>query len=135
MNTSAIFNNISKAVLFVTVAVLPTVVLAQSPISFIRSPFGWGLIVVMYLLAGLFGLIYRALLKRFATGSVRTLNKNIGKSDRVLRLVFGLGLLLFAILTTWSPIIIFFSGFCIFESLFSWCGFYAAIGKNTCPIE
>jgi hypothetical protein len=108
---------------------------AESPISFIKSPFGWGLVVVMYILAGIVGLIYRALLKRFARGSVRSLNKNIGKPDRLIRLVLGLGLLLLAMLTTWSPLLIFFSGFCIFESLFSWCGFYAAIGKNTCPIN
>ncbi len=107
----------------------------KSPLGFIRSPFGWGLIVVMYILAGIVGLIYRALLKRFATGSVRSLNKNIGKPDRLIRLALGLGLLLLAMLTTWSPLLIFISGFCIFESLFSWCGFYAAIGKNTCPIE
>ncbi len=108
---------------------------AESPISFIKSPFGWGLIVVMYLLAGIVGLIYRALLKRFATGTVRSLNKNIGKPDRLIRLALGLGLLFLAMFTTWSPLLIFVSGFCIFESLFSWCGFYAAIGKNTCPIN
>ena len=107
----------------------------ESPISFISSPFGWGLIVAMYILAAIVGLIYRALLQRFARGSVRSLNKNIGKPDRLIRLALGLGLLFLAMLTTWSPILIFFSGFCIFESLFSWCGLYAAIGKNTCPIE
>jgi hypothetical protein len=32
-------------------------------------------------------------------------------------------------------ILIFFSGFALFEALFSWCGFYAALGKSTCPIE
>jgi len=42
---------------------------------------------------------------------------------------------LWAITTTWSPILIFFSGFAFFEAIFSWCGFYAAMGKNTCPVE
>ena len=106
-----------------------------SPISFIKSPFGWGLIVVMYLLAGIVGLIYRAILKRITKNSPRGVAKNIGKSDRLLRLAIGVGLLLFAMLTTWSPILIFFSGFAIFEAIFSWCGFYAALGKNTCPIK
>ena len=106
-----------------------------SPISFIKSPFGWGLIVVMYLLAGIVGLIYRAILKRFAKNSPRGAPKNIGKSDRLLRLAIGAGLLLWAITTTWSPILIFFSGFAFFEAIFSWCGFYAALGKNTCPVE
>jgi hypothetical protein len=53
----------------------------------------------------------------------------------LLRLAIGVGLFLWAITTTWSPILIFFSGFALFEALFSWCGFYAALGKNTCPVE
>ena len=106
----------------------------ESPITFIKSPFGWGLIVVMYLLAFLFGLIYRTILKKFAKGSVRGVAQNIGKKDRLLRLAIGVGLLLWAITTTWSPILIFFSGFAFFEAIFSWCGFYAALGKNTCSV-
>lgn len=107
----------------------------ESPINFIVSPFGWGLIVIMYILAFLFGLIYRAILKRVAGNSPRGARKNIGKGGRLLRLVIAAGLLIWAITTSWSPILIFFSGFALFEAIFSWCGFYAAIGKSTCPIE
>jgi hypothetical protein len=107
----------------------------ESPITFIKSPFGWGLIVVMYLLAFLFGFLYRTILKKFAKGSVRGVAQNISKPDRLLRLAIGVGLLLWAITTTWSPILIFFSGFAFFEAIFSWCGFYAALGRNTCPVE
>lgn len=107
----------------------------ESPVSFIKSPFGWGLIVVMYFLAGIFGLAYRAILKKFAKNSPRGATQNIGKGDRLLRLGIGVGLLLWAITTTWSPILIFFSGFTLFEAVFSWCGFYAMMGKNTCPIN
>lgn len=107
----------------------------ESPITFIKSPFGWGLIVVMYLLAFLFGFLYRTILKKFAKGSVRGVAQNIGKPDRLLRLAIGVGLFLWAITTTWSPILIFFSGFAFFEAIFSWCGFYAAMGRNTCPVE
>jgi hypothetical protein len=89
----------------------------------------------MYLLAGIVGLVYRALLKKFAKGTVRGLNKNIGKSDRFVRLIIAIVLLLWAISTTWNPILIFFSGFVLFESIFSWCGLYAAIGRKTCPVE
>jgi len=106
-----------------------------SPITFIKSPFGWGLIIIMYLLAGIVGLLYRAILKKFAKKSVRGATNNIGKADRLLRLAIGAGLLLWAITTSWSPILLFFSGFALFEALFSWCGFYAAIRKNTCPVE
>ena len=106
-----------------------------SPVGFIFSPFGWGLIVAMYILASIIGLTYRAILKKIAKNSPRGFTKNIGKNDRLLRMVIGIVLLLFAVLTTWSPVVIFFSGFAIFESVFSWCGFYAAMGKNTCPVS
>lgn len=106
-----------------------------SPISFIKSPFGYGLIVIMYILAFIVGFIYRLILKKYVRSSPRGIAKNIGKSDRLIRFAIGVGLLLFAMLTTWNPIIIFFSGLAIFEALFSWCGLYAAMGKNTCPME
>ncbi len=110
----------------------------ESPISFIASPFGWGLIVVMYALAFIVGFILKFIMKKFRKTSEITVVKNvknIGKADRLLRLAIGVGLLLWAMLTTWSPILIFFSGFALFEAVFSWCGFYAALGKNTCPVE
>jgi len=107
----------------------------ESPISFIQSPFGWGLIVAMYILAFIVGFIYRAILKKFAKNSPRGATRNIGKPDRLLRLAIGVGLLLWAITTTWSPLLIFFSGFALFEGIFSWCGLYAALGKNTCPMK
>lgn len=107
----------------------------KSSIEFILSPFGWGLIVAMYLLAIIVGLLYRLILKYLAKGTVRAQHKNIGKNDRLIRLLIGLALLFWAITTSWSPILIFFSGFAIFEAAFSWCGIYAALGKNTCPIN
>lgn len=107
----------------------------ESPINFILSPFGWGLIIIMYILAFIFGFIYRAILKKFTKGTTRGVHKNIGKPDRLIRLALWLGLLIWAITTSWSPILLFFSGFTLFEAIFSWCGFYAAIGKNTCPIN
>ncbi len=108
----------------------------ESPISFILSPMGWGLIVVLYLLATLVGLVYRAILNKFAKKNLpRSLPHNIGTTDRLLRIAIGGALLLWAITTTWNPVIIFFSGFCFFEALFSWCGFYAALGRNTCSVE
>ena len=116
----------------------------KSPIGFIASPFGWGLIVIMYVLAFIVGFLYRTILKKFAKNSPLPAGalakegrgaKNIGKPDRLLRAIIGVALLLWAITTTWSPILIFFSGFCVFEAIFSWCGFYAALGKKTCPME
>jgi len=106
-----------------------------SPIDFILSPFGWGLIVIMFVLAFIFGFIYRALLKKFARNTTHGASKNIDKYGRTIRLVIGVALLVLAITTTWSPWLLFFSGFAFFEAIFSWCGLYAAMGKNTCPVE
>ncbi len=107
----------------------------ESPISFIFSPFGWGQIVALYFLAGLLGLVYRVLWRHFAKGKAGRAHKNISRLDRLLRLAIGLGLLLLAITTSWSPLLIFLSGFCLWEAIFSWCLFYAALGKNTCPLN
>lgn len=107
----------------------------ESPISFIKSPFGWGYILIMYILAFVFGFLYRFILKKLAKGSVQGIQKNIAKSDRLLRLLIAIGLLILAITTSWSPWLLFFSGFALFEAIFSWCGLYAALGKNTCPTE
>lgn len=101
--------------------------------NFFNNLSGWELVLTMYILAALFGLIYRALLKKFAKNTPRGVTKNIGKPDRILRLAIGIGLFVWAVMTTWSPILLFFSGFCLFEAAFSWCGFYAALGQNTCP--
>ncbi|MCX6089998.1 MAG: DUF2892 domain-containing protein [Candidatus Atribacteria bacterium] len=97
------------------------------------SPFGGGTILVFYLFAFIVGFLLRAILKKVAKNSPRGLGKNIGKPDRLLRVAIGVGLLVWAITTTWNPILLFFSGFVLFEAIFSWCGFYAALGKNTCP--
>lgn len=105
----------------------------KSPIDFILSPFGAGLIVVMFLLAFLFGFLYRYLLRKLAPASIRGVSQNIGTNDRWLRFAIGALLLMVAITTTWSPWLLFFAGLAFFEAIFSWCGLYAALGRNTCP--
>jgi len=107
----------------------------KSPVDFILSPFGWGLIVSMFALAFIFGFIYHMLLKKFARQTTHGVSRNIGKNDRMIRIGIGVALLLIAITTTWSPWLLFFSGFAFFEAIFSWCGLYAALGKSTCPIN
>jgi hypothetical protein len=103
-------------------------------VNLIFTPQGLGLIAGMYLLAFAFGFLYRAILKKYAKGTVRGVSRNIGKYDRALRLALWFGLLILAITTTWSPLLLFFSGFSLFEAIFSWCGFYAIIGRNSCPL-
>lgn len=106
----------------------------ESPAGFILSIFGVSYLVIIFLLAFLIGFVYRAILRKVAKGTPRGLTNNISKSDRWVRAGLGLILLAWAILTTWNPLSLFFSGFCFFEAIFSWCGLYAALGKNTCPI-
>ncbi len=106
----------------------------ESPISLIKSPFGWGYILVMYILAFIAGFLYRLALRKLAKNAIRKKRHNIGFADRMIRLAIGIGLLIWAITTLWSPWLLFISGFVVFEAVFSWCGLYAAIGKNTCPI-
>lgn len=107
----------------------------ESPIGFVVSPFGWGTIVMLYLFAFIFGFIYRFIAKKFTKSQNSKAAKNINKGGRLIRAVIGIVLLLVAMLTTWNLILIFISGFCIFESLFSWCVFNQMMGKSTCEVE
>ena len=107
----------------------------ESPISFILSPFGIGYILIMFVLAFIVGFIYRALLFKFTKVKTLRPKKNINSNGRLLRAAIGVILLLFAIMTSWNPIVLFFAGFCFFEAIFSWCGVFAALGKNTCPMN
>jgi magnesium-transporting ATPase (P-type) len=106
----------------------------KSPADFIFSVFGYGYVLGIFLLAFVFGFISRAVLKKIAKKSTRGLSKNINFADRFLRVFLGVALFWIAITTTWNPFVLFLSGFCFFEALAGWCGLYAAIGKNSCPV-
>ncbi len=108
----------------------------SSPIGFIKSPFGWGMILVMYVLAFIFGFVLRLVFKKFGKNTAGiTGQRNINKRGRLIRAGVGIALLLIAMLTTWSMILIFVSGVVVFQAVFSWCFVYQAMGKNTCPVE
>lgn len=107
----------------------------ESPINFVLSPFGWGFILVMFALAFVFGFIFQYLIKRFHLRiKKRGRPKNLHTKDRIVRVLLGVFFLLLAITTSWNPALLFFAGFCFFEAIFSWCIFYATIGKTTCPV-
>jgi len=106
----------------------------HSPLQILFSKIGLGDILFLFFLAFVFGFVYRALLRKFANTEPYKRHKNIGKNDRLIRASLGIVLIIWAIMTNWNPFLIFFSGFCFFEAIFSWCGFYAAIGKNSCPL-
>ena len=62
------------------------------------------------------------------------MKKNIGTSDRLLRLLFACLLLTFA---WWqeSWIALAFGLFTLYEALASWCILYHFLGKSSCPID
>jgi Na+/glutamate symporter len=102
--------------------------------TLLASPYVWGYLLAMYALAFMCGLLYRIIAKRMAKHAVRKVHKNIGRSDRVLRLAIAIGLLIWAVTTSWSPLLLFLSGFTLFEALFSWCALYQVLGRNSCPV-
>lgn len=106
----------------------------KSPIDFLLSPIGAGYVIALLVLSFIFGFIFSLVMKKFAKGKVRRKTMNIGTNDRVIRLLLGITLFLWAVTTNWSGIVIFAAGFCLFEAIFSWCGLFALMGKNTCPI-
>lgn len=101
----------------------------------ILSPFVLAYILICYLVGFIGGVLLRAILKIAAGNSPRGLGRNIGITDRVFRLTISVLLSVWAIATTWNPILFILSGFTLFEAIFSWCGFYAALGKNTCLVR
>jgi len=103
--------------------------------AFVQQLLAMGWIAVFWIILGFaFGLVYRQALRIIARGRPRGAAMNIGKSDRWFRALLGVLLLVWAVEMAGSPVLLIFSGFCFFEAIFSWCGFYAAFGRNTCPI-
>ena len=71
-------------------------------------------------------------------GSV--MNKNIGTSDRMVRIGIGTLLVAASIYLAWRynpwigliPLIL--GAFSIYEAAIGWCALYALMGKNSCPV-
>ena len=101
---------------------------------FILSPFGIGYIVVIFLLSFIFAWLVRLALRKIVKKWYIRARINIGRTDRWIRGLIGMALFLAAVMTYWSPFLLFFAGFTFYEALASWCGFYALIGKSTCPL-
>lgn len=121
------------------IPIIKTRIFEKNPVDFIFSPIGIIYIVIMFSLAFIFGFINRYILKLAARRKTSTFakraKKNIGKSSRILRFVISIVLFVWAITTTWSALLLFLSGFALFETIFSWCGFHALVGVNTCEVE
>jgi len=61
------------------------------------------------------------------------MNRNIGKTDRLMRLILAILLLAYGYLQG-SWIALGFSLFTFYEVWAGWCAFYQLIGKNSCPL-
>lgn len=105
----------------------------ESPAGFLFSIFGAVEFTVLILTGMLFAFIFRIFYKEFSKTLNAVSGKNIGSEDRWIRAGIAGTLLVYG-LYVWSPLAFFFAGFTLFEAIFSWCGFYALLGKNTCPI-
>jgi hypothetical protein len=119
----------------VTVLRIKAQFFGYSPLAILASPFGWGYLLVVYSLAFAVGLTVRTFMRKCAKTAPITEPHNIGLPDRLLRAAFGFALLVWAITTSWNPILVFVSGLCVFEATCSWCGLYAALGKHSCPLN
>jgi hypothetical protein len=60
------------------------------------------------------------------------MKKNIGKPDRILRLIIGILLLGWAYWKM-SWILLILGLFTLFEAYMSWCILYQILGKSSCP--
>ena len=66
------------------------------------------------------------------------MKKNIGTTDRVIRLIFGLIAFVAVFFVTGlisKVLLIAFALFCFYQAAVGWCLLYQLIGKNSCPIE
>ena len=92
----------------------------ESPISFILSPLGWGYILILQLLALLVGWVVSTLLKISGIKVQKKYFQKFARSTMTLGLIFWMGLLFWAVKTSWHPILILMSGLALFMVITSW---------------
>lgn len=62
------------------------------------------------------------------------MKKNVGKTDRILRVVLGVAVVVLAsVLKVWWLTIL--GAAVIFTGIVGWCGLYSLFGINTCKIK
>jgi hypothetical protein len=92
----------------------------ESPFSFIFSPLGWGYILLLKILALLLGWVISKVLKVRGIKIQKKYFKRFARHIMVWSLIFWVGLLYWAVITSWHPIIILMSGLALFMALVSW---------------
>jgi hypothetical protein len=66
------------------------------------------------------------------------MTKNIGTKDRLIRLAIAIACFVGAYVArvaVFQLLLVAFGLFCVFQATFSWCAWYALLGRNTCPIQ
>ncbi|MSQ42940.1 MAG: DUF2892 domain-containing protein [Chloroflexi bacterium] len=105
----------------------------ETPATFLFSPMGFAYVAAVFASSFGAGALFRRLLRRVRWGGSRRPTRNIGLPDRMVRVGIGLALFAWAVTTTWDPVTLFISGFCLYEGIARWCVLHSAIGRNTCP--
>ena len=93
----------------------------ESPISFIFSPLGWGYILVLQLLALLVGWVASRVLKISRIKIQIKYFQKFARNTMIWGMVFWVGLLSLAVITSWHPILILISGLALYMAIISWC--------------
>ena len=106
----------------------------ETPATFLFSPMGFAYVVAVFATAFGVGAVFRSVLRRVRWGGVRRPIRNIGFTDRSIRLCAGVALFAWAIGTSWDPVTLFMAGFCFYEGVSRWSVLHSAIGRNTCPV-
>ena len=91
----------------------------ESPISFIFSPLGYGYILLLQLLALLVGWVILKIMKISGINIQWKYLQKFAKVFMVLGVFFWVGLLSWAVRTSWDPIIILMSGLALFMVIIS----------------
>ncbi len=92
----------------------------ESPISFIFSPLGWGYILFLQLLSLFAGWLLSRVLKVNGIKIQKEYFQKFAKNTLMWSLVCWVGLLFWAVKTSWNPILILMSGLALFMAIISW---------------
>jgi hypothetical protein len=93
----------------------------EPPISFIFSPLGWGYILFLQLLSLSVGWIISRILKISGIKIQREYFQKLSRNTMILGMVFWVGLLFWAVRTSWHPTLLLMSGLALFLAIISWC--------------
>jgi len=100
----------------------------SSPTGFLLSPFGYGYVLSLYAIAFVAGYLLRWLLRRL--GYLDFGGRSLSGRQRVLIALLGIGLLSWAISTSWNAAWIFLSGLALFIAVSGWSASCARKGSD-----